>query len=157
MGRSSDCAKNPPAKMRGPRLPAGEVGWGKRLTSVTLVIWRRLAVTAITFTPTPPRQPAQRVGGGMKASPDNLHVISFAESETVDCDARHRAALAKGPTSRICDHYAPMARSYSARDGLVARITVVTWIGIHAAPRRVHCGLPAQALLFSHSGGGLQH
>jgi hypothetical protein len=39
---------------------------------------------------------------------------------------------------------------------LVARIGE-TGIGIHAPPRRIHCGLPAQALLFSHSGGGLQH
>src|SRR5215510_3102399 len=30
-------------------------------------------------------------------------------------------------------------------------------IGIHGTPPRVHCGLPAQALLFSHFGGGLQH
>jgi hypothetical protein len=39
---------------------------------------------------------------------------------------------------------------------LVARIGE-TGIGIHAPPRRIHCGLPTQALLFSHSGGGLQH
>jgi hypothetical protein len=32
-----------------------------------------------------------------------------------------------------------------------------TGIGIHAAPRRVHYGLHIQALLFSHSGRGLQH
>ena len=32
-----------------------------------------------------------------------------------------------------------------------------TGIGIHGTPPRVHCGLPTQALLFSHSGGGLQH
>jgi hypothetical protein len=40
---------------------------------------------------------------------------------------------------------------------LVARKTVETWIGIHGTPPRVHCGLPAQALLFSHFGGGLQY
>src|SRR5262245_20465954 len=39
---------------------------------------------------------------------------------------------------------------------LVARIGE-TGIGIHAPPRRIHCGLPTQVLLFSHSGGGLQH
>ena len=32
-----------------------------------------------------------------------------------------------------------------------------TGIWIHAPPRRIHCGLPTQALPFSHSGGGLQH
>jgi hypothetical protein len=32
-----------------------------------------------------------------------------------------------------------------------------TGIGIHGAPPRVHCRLPAQALLFSYFGGGLQH
>jgi hypothetical protein len=32
-----------------------------------------------------------------------------------------------------------------------------TGIGIRGTPARVHCGLPTQALLFSHSGGGLQH
>jgi hypothetical protein len=39
---------------------------------------------------------------------------------------------------------------------LVARMGK-TGIGIHAPPRRIHCGLSTQALLFSHSGGGLQH
>jgi hypothetical protein len=32
-----------------------------------------------------------------------------------------------------------------------------TGIGIYGTPPCVHCGLPTQALLFSHSGGGLQH
>jgi hypothetical protein len=32
-----------------------------------------------------------------------------------------------------------------------------TGIGIFGMPPCVHCGLPTQALLFSHSGGGLQH
>jgi hypothetical protein len=32
-----------------------------------------------------------------------------------------------------------------------------TGIGIHGTPPRVHCGLPTQALLFSHFGGRLQH
>jgi hypothetical protein len=32
-----------------------------------------------------------------------------------------------------------------------------TGIGKRTTPRRIHCGLPTQALLFSHSGGGLQH
>jgi hypothetical protein len=32
-----------------------------------------------------------------------------------------------------------------------------TGIGIRGTPPCVHCGLPTQALLFSHFGGGLQH
>src|SRR5262245_2079182 len=32
-----------------------------------------------------------------------------------------------------------------------------TGIGIHGTPPRLHCGLPAHPLLFSHFGGGLQH
>src|SRR5262245_25171720 len=32
-----------------------------------------------------------------------------------------------------------------------------TGIGIHGTPRRIHCALPTQVLLFSHSGRRLQH
>jgi hypothetical protein len=38
---------------------------------------------------------------------------------------------------------------------LVARIGE-TGVGIHRTPQRIHCGLPIQALLFSHLGGWLQ-
>jgi hypothetical protein len=53
--------------------------------------------------PTDNRVALRVAGGAMKAPPDDLHAISFAGSETVDCDGQHNRALAQGPTSNVCD------------------------------------------------------
>jgi hypothetical protein len=64
------------------------------------VIWRRLAVTTITLKPTPPATGTrEKLLRGHEGTPDSLHIISFQESETVDCDGQQ--ALAQGPTPRI--------------------------------------------------------
>src|SRR5215475_13648479 len=55
------------------------------------------------------------------------------------------------------------AASYNDHEAETPMLTLVACIGVEAGvwiggtPPRIHCGLPTQALLFSHFGGWLQH
>ena len=82
--------------MRGPKFAGG----GSRMEEVYNSDFTDLEMVGCDddhIKPTPPATGTKETsscGGAMKATPDSLHVISFQESETVDCDGQHRPALA---------------------------------------------------------------
>ena len=88
--------KTPPAKMRGPKF----AGRGSRMEEVQNNDFTDLEMAGcdghhIKTDPAGNRhKETASCGGAMKATPDSLHVISFRESETADCDGQHRPPLA---------------------------------------------------------------
>jgi hypothetical protein len=82
----------------------------------------------------------------MKAGVFGCHVASFI-------DANNAGMLWRNYRGRPLN--APAA--FIIPVGLVARIAADPEIATPGGPRRVHCGLPTEALLLPDSGGGLQH